>query len=95
MIAMTVILFFWTAVFGLLNYASVRKWRDSWELVRWIPTLVLAAWEFYLILDSSVDSSSHNLWPVEVVGVSLLSVILLAFMAIVYDVRTRWFKRGH
>ena len=94
MMGMSVVLVFWTAIFGLFNYAAVRKWRDSWELARWIPTLVLAAWEFYLILDSSGNSSSHNLWPVEVVGMSLLSLILLAFMAIGYDARTRWLKRG-
>jgi hypothetical protein len=93
MIAMAMIVLVWTAIFGLLNFAAVRRWRDSWELVRWIPTFVLALWDFYLILDSSGNSTSHNLWPIELFGMTVLSLILLAFLAIAYDARTRWLAR--
>jgi len=93
MIGTYVIIVAWTTCFACLNFFAVRKWRDSWELVRWIPTMLLVLWDFYLIMATAADPSSHNLWPVELFGVSLLSLIVLAFMAMAYDARTRWKAR--
>lgn len=93
MIAMVAIIAVWTAGFAALNYRAVRQSRDSWELVRWVPTSILAFWDFYLILSSLSDPTSHNLWPIELVGITVLSLILLAAIAVAYDARTRWKRR--
>lgn len=91
MIAMVAILAVWTAGFTALNYRAVRQWRNSWKLVRWVPTMILAFWDFYLIVLS--DPTSHNLWPIELIGITALSLICLAAIAVAYDARTRWKRR--
>ena len=90
MITMLGIIATWTAAFAALNYLAVRKWRESWELARWTPSFILTLWDFYLIVDSASDSTSHNLWPIELIGVTMLSLIVLAVIAVAYDARTRW-----
>ena len=93
MIGMVAILAVCTAGFAALNYRAVRQWRDSWELVRWVPTMILAFWDFYLIVSSLSDPTSHNLWPIELIGITALSLIFLAAIAVAYDARTRWKRR--
>lgn len=93
MIGMVAIIAVWTAGFGALNYRAVRQWRDSWGLVRWIPTFILALWDFYLILSSLSDPTSHNMWPIQLVGITVLSLVFLAAIAVAYNARTRWKRR--
>ena len=93
MIAMLGIIALWTACFAALNHLAVRKWRDSWQSTSWSPTMLLVLWDFYMLIDSSADSTSHNAWPLELVGMTMLSLIVLAFVAVSYDARTKWKAR--
>ncbi len=56
--------------------------------------MLLVLWVIYLTIDSSNDSTSHNLWPIELLGMTMLSLIVLAFVAVAYDARTKWKARG-
>lgn len=94
MITIAAIVALWTAGFAALNYRGVRAWRASWEFTRWIPTMVLVFWDFYFVIGVVADPTSHNLWPVELIGITMLSLILLAVIAVAYDARTRWKRRN-
>ncbi len=93
MIWMLIVLGAWTSGFAAFNYRAVRQWRDSWEWVRWTPTIILGLWELYLLIVLIKDPTSHNLWPLELLGITVLSLIALAVVAVAYDARTRWKRR--
>jgi hypothetical protein len=86
---MALMLGFWTAGFAGLNYLALRKWSPPWRERGWIPTIILALWDIYLLSSFASDPTSHNLWPIEAIGLTVLSVIVLAFIAIAQDMGSR------
>jgi len=86
---MAMLLAVWTAAFAGLNYLGLRKWEGPWRNRGWIPTMMLVCWDFYLLATAAADPTSHNLWPVEVVGVTVLCLIVLAFITIASEIAAR------
>ena len=51
--------------------------RDEWKLLVWLPVVPLAIWGPYVALGVTRDPTSHNLWPLEFMYWSALSLVLL------------------
>ncbi len=89
MLQMALMLLVWTGGFAGLSYLALRRWKDPWRDRGWYPTIILLLWDMYLIVSIAGDPTSHNLWPIEVIGVTVLSLIVLAFISIARDIATR------
>jgi hypothetical protein len=94
MLQMALLLAAWTGGFAALCYVALRKWDDPWRDRGWYPTIILALWDMYLIASVAGDPSSHNLWPVEAIAVTVLALIVLAGIAIARDIAIRPRKAG-
>jgi len=62
---------------------ALWKWRGGWRLAAAIPVAVMAFVIGRIIVDTSRDPTSHNLWPLEIImsgaaGVGLIVVLALA-----------------
>ena len=56
---------------------SVWKWQGGWKIAAAVPAVVIAFVVLRIIVDTSRDPTSHNLWPFEILqfGVAALAVI--------------------
>jgi hypothetical protein len=65
-------------------YIAVLRWHGVWRLLALLPAGALAFVIGRIVLDTSVDPTSHNLWPFELV---FWGVPALLFLALVWLVR--------
>ena len=89
MLRIVLMLAVWTVGFAALNYLALRNWRSVWRKLGWIPTVILSVWDLSLVVAIARDSTSHNLWPIEAIGLTIVSLIVLACIAIAHDIDTR------
>ena len=59
-----------------------RRSVEEWRLLAWVPPIPLAAWWVYFLISVIRDPSSHNLWPFEMIGWSVVSAALFAVFLI-------------
>jgi hypothetical protein len=62
---------------------ALWKWRGGWRLAAALPVAVMAFVVGRIVVDTSRDPTSHNLWPLEIIlsgaaGVGLIVVLALA-----------------
>jgi hypothetical protein len=66
----------------VLPILAIRRWRGGWRLAAAVP----AAWVGFVVLriaaGTALDPTSHNLWPFEILYASVVSLALLAAMAV-------------
>jgi hypothetical protein len=58
------------------------RWRGGWRLAAALPAAAIAFVVLRLIVDLAGDPTSHNLWPFEILQVSLTSVAVMAVLLI-------------
>tara|TARA_R110002072_G_scaffold174303_3_gene329346 strand:- start:32145 stop:32441 length:297 start_codon:yes stop_codon:yes gene_type:complete len=71
----------WPMLFG--THWAWTKWRGGWRIVAMLPALVLAFVVIRILVDTAMDPTSHNLWPLEIIlcsvfGLAVLGVLSLA-----------------
>lgn len=62
---------------------ALWRWRNYWRLAAAIPGVIVAFVVLRIIIDTARDSTSHNLWPFEIViwcGLSSLWMLMLSFV---------------
>jgi len=64
----------------VLPVRALVRWRGGWRLAAVVPTALMGFVVLRLIAGVSVDPTSHNLWPFEILMVGLLSVGVMAVL---------------
>lgn len=67
---------------------AVRRWRGGWRTAALVPLAVMGFVVLRILVGTSMDPTSHNLWPFEVAMAGMVSV-----GAMVALVLARWFQR--
>lgn len=80
---------FMLAVFCLLAIAlawpawALWKWRDGWRLAVAIPLLMMAVVVLRILIDTTRDPISHNLWPLEILMFGTGSIAIMGVLAVI------------
>ena len=64
------------------GWALVR-WQGIWRWLAGVPLLLVSVVVLRIIVDTSADPTSHNLWPFEVLGVMVLAGVALGGLQLV------------
>lgn len=62
---------------------ALWKWRGGWRLAAAIPVAVMAFVVGRIVIDTSRDPTSHNLWPFEIIMSGAAGVGLIVVLALV------------
>jgi hypothetical protein len=65
-------------------YIAVMRWHGLWRGLALLPAAALAFVAFRIVIDTSADPTSHNLWPLEL---AFCGVPGLLFLAVLWLVR--------
>jgi hypothetical protein len=86
---------FMLAVLCLLTAAlawpawALWRWRDGWRLAAAIPLLMMLVVVLRILIDTTRDPTSHNLWPLEILMFGTGSIAIMGVLAVI-----RRFSRG-
>jgi hypothetical protein len=70
-------------IFGFLAPAwGLWCWRGGWRLAAAVPGVLMAFVVLRIVAGTSVDPTSHNLWPFEIVSAGALSAGAMIVLAI-------------
>jgi hypothetical protein len=64
------------------GWALVR-WQGIWRWLAALPLLLVGIVVLRIIVDTSADPTSHNLWPFELLGVMVLAGVVLGGLQLV------------
>ena len=64
------------------GWALVR-WQGIWRWLAGVPLLLVGVVVLRIIVDTSADPTSHNLWPFEVLSVIVLAGVALGGLQLV------------
>jgi len=71
---------------GLLGFLApawgLWRWRGGWRLAAAVPAVLMAFVVMRIVAGTSIDPTSHNLWPFEVLSAGALSAGAMAVLAI-------------
>ncbi|HEU4619046.1 MAG TPA: hypothetical protein VFV10_13480 [Gammaproteobacteria bacterium] len=74
-------------VLGLLGIAApawaLWRWRGGWRVVAAVPAAMMAFVVMRIGLGVSLDPTSHNLWPFEILEAALLSAAIVGLSTVV------------
>lgn len=74
------------AAIGVLGFAwpawGLWRWRGPWRLAAVIPAAIMSFVVLRLIVGTSIDPTSHNLWPFEILQAGVLSLVIMAVLAV-------------
>ena len=76
-------LIIWIVVFAatsgsaVLNIAAMRNWDRNWGLVSGLPLLGLLLWGVLIFVAKQLDSSSHELWALEIFAWAMINLIYM------------------
>jgi hypothetical protein len=66
---------------------AMWKWRGAWRVIGILPLPVMAFVVGRIIIDTSRDPTSHNLWPFEILMVGGGGVALYFLLGVIRRVR--------
>ncbi len=61
---------------------AYRKWTGGWRVAAGIPLLLMGFAVVRLIIDTAIDPTSHNLWPLELGMFSIAALVITGVLAI-------------
>ena len=73
----------------VLPLGALWRWRGAWRVAALVPTALMALVVSRLIIGTTVDPTSHNLWPFEILVVGGLSVVIMAALTLLKAARTK------
>ena len=53
---------------------AIAAWRGWWRLLAAAPLLVMAADVLLIVIQTSIDPTSHNLWPLELAMIAVVGL---------------------
>lgn len=75
---------------GLIGFAATAwglwRWRGAWRWAAAVPAAIMAYVLARLLIDTSIDATSHNLWPFEILMFGALSVAIMLGLALMRKV---------
>lgn len=76
---------------GLLGFIwpawGLWKWRGGWRMAAAVPAALMTFVVLRLLIDTSADPTSHNLWPFEILQAGALSVVIMIALIVARKVR--------
>ncbi len=71
---------------GLLGFAApvwgMWRWRDGWRIAAAVPAAMMAFVVLRIVFGITLDPTSHNLWPFEILRVGALSVVVMVVLLV-------------
>jgi len=62
---------------------AFRKWHGLWRMTTLVPIAVMLFIIFRLLIDTSHDPTSHNLWPFEIIIGCVFNMMIMAILLII------------
>jgi hypothetical protein len=59
---------------------AIRAWRGWWRWLAAAPLLVLGADVLLILAQTSVDPTSHNLWPLELAMIAVVGLPVVGLL---------------
>lgn len=66
----------------ILPLRALRRWRGGWRVAAMVPTALMVFVVLRLIIGTTIDPTSHNLWPFEILIVGGLSVLIMVALTL-------------
>jgi hypothetical protein len=61
-----------------LPVRAVRRWQGGWRFAAALPALWVGVIVLRIVFGTTLDPTSHNLWPFEILQASVASLVLIA-----------------
>jgi hypothetical protein len=68
---------------------ALARWQGWWRWLAVAPLLLVSTVVLKIIVDTSADPTSHNLWPFEVLAVVVVAGVVLGILQLVRMFVTR------
>jgi hypothetical protein len=68
---------------------AVRRWQGNWRLAAALPALWIGFVVLRIVLGTTLDPTSHNLWPFEILQASVVCLVLVGVLTIARRVMGR------
>lgn len=72
-----------TLAFVIASVQALARWQGWWRWLAAAPLLLVSAIALKIIADTSLDPTSHNLWPFELLAATLGAGVLLGILLLV------------
>lgn len=76
-----------TLALGIMGFVApvwgFRRWRGGWRIAAAIPCALMAFVVLRITVDTALDPTAHNLWPLEIVQASALSVVIMVALWVI------------
>jgi len=70
-----------------LPVRAIRRWQGGWRIAAAVPALWVAFVVLRIVVGTSFDPTSHNLWPFEIAQASAVSLVLIGVIALAKHLR--------
>jgi len=61
---------------------ALLRWRGGWRMAAAVPAALMAFVVLRLLVGVSIDPTSHNLWPFEILMVGMLSTVIMVVLTL-------------
>ena len=65
---------------------ALVKWTAVWRLVALLPLFIVSFIVVRIVVDTQADTTSHNLWPFEVVVWNFLALAFLGVLVVIRSI---------
>ncbi len=70
--------------FIALEIITLRRWKGVWRILASLPVITLMLIILNILIGISIDRTSHNLWPFEIVVWSMGGFVFLGLLHLVH-----------
>ncbi len=74
-------------LFAVCQFWALRKWKRAWRFAAAVPGVAFCLVAAKLVFDLSLNPASHKMWPFELLGWSVIGLLILGVVAVVRLVR--------
>jgi len=61
---------------------AMRRWRGGWRIAAAVPAALMAFVVLRIVVGTTIDPTSHNLWPFEILVWGVVALLILALIAL-------------
>jgi hypothetical protein len=61
---------------------SAWKWQGGWKVAAAVPAAVIGFVVLRIIVDTSRDPTSHNLWPLEILQFGVVALVIIGILKV-------------
>jgi len=66
----------------VMPVGALVRWRGGWRMAAAVPAALMGFVVIRLLVGISIDPTSHNLWPFEILMVGLLSTVIMVLLTL-------------